>query len=552
MPARCLVPGSLNLNFCTSPYFRTRLADGSLAWSRPADFAAQGGRRPVGFAFGHMLLDAFATELLIALYQHALAPESEDGWHDLWEEPPGPDEVAERLAAAADGFDLYGDAPAFQDKEAAGVEPSPIARLLPVMPGEQGRRRNQDILLPDIGAMRPEVAMVALAFVQAHSPAGGRGTRTSLTGGGPLRTWVEAPDGDVFRTVIANLLPRDRFDALGTRNGIDALPWRASLRGKRTAANTPPEHLLFSCPRRLLLAPPESPDPDRACDVTGDRDVPLVTAVHQKADGPDYESTGFRHPMTPYVYRKDKGAMAAYPRLAATLAQGTAWRERAGLFAARGGPGMEGPVPASVVSLWTQARLHEVAGMDHVRLRAFGLRCDNAKVLGLVDGEFVFRVAPAGHEAAFDEYADRQILAGQGFARLLRAALAEAQLGPAEREKAGFEFGAETVEAFWSETGAAFDRHLGEVARAIEGGTGWGDPALAELGKDFRGRLHRRALDLFDGRCFALLSGPRPERAAEARNRLLNFGRALVDPDAQPRKGKGRKPARTDARKEEA
>jgi CRISPR type I-E-associated protein CasA/Cse1 len=198
----------MNLNYMTSPYLRVRLADGSLAWIRPAEIAAQGPRKPVGFAFGHLLLDAFATELLIGLFQYATAPEGEDEWHDRWMAPPGVDELDELLAARADGFDLYGDTPAFQDREAASVEASPVGRLFPTSAGEQGRKRNQDIFLPDILAMRPEAAMVALAFVQAHSPAGGRGTRTSLTGGGPLRSWVEAKDGDIYRTVLANQLPR--------------------------------------------------------------------------------------------------------------------------------------------------------------------------------------------------------------------------------------------------------------------------------------------------------------------------------------------------------
>lgn len=527
----------MNLNYMTSPYLRARFADGSIDWIRPAGIAALGARRPVAFAFGHLLLDAFATELLIGLFQYAMAPESEDEWHDRWAAPPGPEEVDALLAAHADGFGLYGDTPAFQDREAASVEASPVGRLLPTSAGEQGRKYNQDILLPEIRAMRPEAAMVALAFVQAHSPAGGRGTRTSLAGGGPLRSWVEAEDGDIYRTVLANQLPRSMFDGLGTRGGIDPLPWRATLAGRRTRANTPAEHLYTACPRRILLSAPEPADPERACDITGERNVPLVTTLHQKADGPDYDSVGFRHPLTPYVYRKDKGAFVAFPKLAATLPLGTAWRERAGLFAPKGGPGTEGPVPARVVDLWRETWVQERP--ERLRIRVFGLRCDKAKVLGLVDGHFTFRVAPQGKEAVFDGHANELADLGQRLAGLLRAALREARYGPGEREKIDYEFGSEAVSAFWFSTEAEFDRHLRTVAAALAANAGLGDPEMVRARSGFLRFLRGKVQELFDEQCFHLLTGPYPDRAAEARRRLLNFSAALINPpDAdKPRRG---------------
>lgn len=521
-------------NYLTSRYLRVRLKDGRIAYVSPAEVAGDGGEEVVGPATGHVLLDGHMVGHLVGLFQYVLAPEGERGWVELFTNPPSAAELGPLFEEKAAGFDLFGDHPAFQDPSAREAkDESSIARLLPTTAGGQTTKRNQDIFLPEIRAMRVEHAMLGLSLINAHSPAGGRGTRTSLAGGGPLRTWVEADPRQprpFYRTILANLLPKDRFDALGARDdGVPVLPWMGAINGTRTSANTPPEHLYFACPRRILLAKPVAPSPERACEITGERDVPLIETMYQLANGPDYESTGWRHPLTPYVYRKDKGQMQSYPKLAATLASGAGWRERVGLLADRGGAATEGPVAAQVVALWRDRRLHRVRrsggeASSLLRVRAFGMRCDNAKVTSLVDTAFTFRVAPSEElEKPFDDYANRLVEAGTHFARLLVGAAKEAEYSDSARKQLPKDYGVDIQAEFWRRTQRDFDAHLDAVGKFLAEGGGFDDERVIAQMRIFLEALRRAAHDIFDDRFFARLDGPNAERVARARQRLRNF-----------------------------
>lgn len=525
----------LGFNYMTSRYLRVRLKDGRIAYVSPAEIAGDGGEEVLGPATGHVLLDGHMVGHLVGLFQYVLAPESERAWRELFNSPPAVADLAPLFQAKAAGFDLFGDRPAFQDPTAGGGKNAiSIARLLPTSAGDQTTKRNQDIYLPEIRAMRVEHAMLGLSLINAHSPAGGRGTRTSLAGGGPLRTWVEADPRQpraFYRTILANLLRKDRFDNLGTRESdVPVLPWLGTLEGTRTSANTPPEHLYFACPRRILLGEPSAPSPDRACEITGDRNVHLIETMYQVANGPDYESTSWRHPLTPYVWRKDKGRMLSFPKLAATLPPGTGWRERVGLLADRGGSDAEGPVAAEVVRLWRDLRLYRVrrAGReDHaylLRVRAFGMRCDNAKVTSLVDTSFTFRVAPSEElEGTFDDYANRLVDDGIYFARLLVGAAKEAVYSEGARKKLPKDYGMELQAEFWRRTQDRFDDCLVKVGDLLVAGKEITNTEVIKNRRDFLISLQGTVLDLFDDRFFAMLDGPHAAQVANARQRLRNF-----------------------------
>jgi CRISPR system Cascade subunit CasA len=480
---------------------------------------------------------------MIALFQYALAPASErDVLRLLAGSPPSMSELSHAFAAHADGFDLYGNTPAFQDTTVEAETPSPVGRLLPTSPGEQTRKRNQDILISEISAMRPEIAMLALAFIQAHSPAGGRGTRTSLAGGGPLRTWVLRDT--LYATVLANLLPQNAFRELGTPGGdrLDPLPWRSHVHGTRTAANTPPEHVYFACPRRILLAEPEAADPERACGVTGETDVPLITAIRQKANGPEYDSTGWRHPLTPYVQRKQKGVVTPFPKLGATLTLGAAWRERWGLFADVGSAGEPGPVAAAVVQAWRDRRLKEVGGMPIVRVRAFGLRCDNATVASVVDLPFTFRAFPAqdsGDVRLFEEHLSQIVGVGDELANALRFYLIEALHGPGHAGDMPRDWGREHQITFWQRTETDFQTYVADLADAL---TKSADVAGTLAGPDRQRARHRfqhrtlrtTVLNIFDELCAPQLTAERALDISRARVRLNRRTSKTADAGIDP------------------
>jgi CRISPR system Cascade subunit CasA len=532
----------MSLNYLTSHYLRVRRADGRVDYAAPAEIAATGDGAPVAFATGLPLLDAFATELVIGLFQYAVAPEGDrDLIRLIRGDRPAVDELHARLADVSDGFDLHGETPAFQDPSVAGEKPSPVGRLLPTTAGEQTRKRNQDILNPEFGAMRPEIAMLALAFVQAHSPAGGRGTRTSLAGGGPLRTWVVRDS--LYDTVIANLLPQRHFRALGTPggDGLDPLPWRAAVKGVRASANTPPEHVYFACPRRILLAEPEPADPARACDATGETDVPLITAILQKAEGPDYDSSSWRHPLTPYAERQQKGVTVTFPKLAATLALGTGWRERAGLFGDRQ-DGKTGTTPAQAVR-WFRDRCVRYLPQPVVRVRAFGLRCDNAKVESVVDVPFTFRALPSDDTPAikrFEDHLGAIVAVAERMADALYRCLREALHGPDGAKDLPRDWGREHQTAFWQRTESDFDRYVADLAGALAEAEDVGDAlkttARQRARRSLQWRLRATALAIFDEICAPGLDGAHALDISRARVRLEKMtssaaGRG-VDPEA--------------------
>lgn len=532
----------MSLNYLTSAYLRVRRANGAIGYAAPAEIAATGDAEPVAFATGLPMLDAFATELLIALFQYAVAPEGErDLIRLIRGERPSVDSLHDTLGAAADGFDLYGNTPAFQDPSVAGETQSPVGRLLPTTAGEQTRKRNQDILTPDLGAMRPEIAMIALAFIQAHSPAGGRGTRTSLAGGGPLRTWVVRDS--LYDTVIANLLPQRHFRTLGTPDGdgLDPLPWRAAVKGVRASANTPPAHVYFACPRRILLAAPEAADPARACEATGETDVPLITAIRQKAEGPDYDSSSWRHPLTPYAERQQKGVPVHFPKLAATLALGTGWRERAGLFGERR-EGKRVTEPAQAVR-WFRDHVVRYLPQPVVRVRAFGLRCDNAKVESVVDIPFTFRALPSDDRNAiqlFEAHLGEVVAVGERMADALLTCLREALHGPAGAKDLPRDWGREQQAAFWQRTQSDFDRYVADVAGALADA----DDVTAALQGAARQRARSRlqwrlrdaALGIFDAICAPCLDGEHALDISRAKVKLERMtyseARRGVDPEA--------------------
>jgi len=89
------------------------------------------------------------TEFLIGMLAVALAPRDEADWLALWQQPPTPELLEERLRALPEAFFLDGDGPRFlQDfcaKDLEGSEILPIERLLIDAPGGQALELNKDL-----------------------------------------------------------------------------------------------------------------------------------------------------------------------------------------------------------------------------------------------------------------------------------------------------------------------------------------------------------------------------------------------------------------------
>jgi CRISPR type I-E-associated protein CasA/Cse1 len=232
--------------------------------------------------------------------------------------------------------------------------------------------------------------------------------------------------------------------------------------------------------------------------------VPLITEIRQKAEGPDYESTGWRHPLTPYVQRKQQGVMARFPKLGATLTLGNAWRERWNLFGTVASQTDQGPIAATLVQHWQLSRRLELED-PLIRVRAFGLRCDNAKVESVVDLPFTFRALAVDSPDSirrFEEHLGEIVGVAEEMARALRGTLAEAAFGPKGGPDAPRDWGREHQVTFWHRTEGLFQRYVEALAHDVEQADDVGEVLATEASFDRRGRLQddlrRAALDLFD------------------------------------------------------
>ncbi len=520
----------MTLNYLTSPYLRVRRADGNLAYVAPAEIAATGEAEPVAFATGLPLLDAFATELLIALFQYAVAPESERGVLKLIRgERPSVESLHDTLAAAADGFDLYGDAPAFQDPSLSGKKPSAVTRLFPYTPDAKPNAFKRSIW-PYLEGVNLETAMLGLAFMQAHCSGGGAGYKTSISAGGPLRTWIAGRS--LYETVVCNLLPRARFRELGTDETAQGrkLPWLNPFSGHYTSANAAAETVYFATPRRLLLPEPKPASTDNPCGITGETNGSIIDGVIEASGGANYEKSTWRHPLTPYYFQKEKGVIQGLPRRAMSVAKDTAWRERSGLFGDNLKGDETGTLPAEIVRTWRDGRARNL-GWQTIPVRCFGLQfVQQAKVGGTVDLPFTFRALPSDDPdaiALFEGYLAEIVEVGETMVRALGTCLRQGLYGPAAAGDLPRDWGREHQAAFWQRTQAPFDRHVADLAEALadadDVAAALATPERQRERQRFQGTLRATALDIFDAVCAPGLDGAHALDISRARVKLAGI-----------------------------
>src|SRR5665648_694737 len=132
-------------------------------------------------------------QLLIGLVQTTMAPKKEIDWGDRFAKPPVADELKVAFAKVSHAFNLDGDSPRFmQDFDLDEAKSNHIDKLLVEIPGDETVKDNADHFIKRDSVKRMCLACSAMALftLQTNAPAGGKGYRTSLRGGGPLTTIV--------------------------------------------------------------------------------------------------------------------------------------------------------------------------------------------------------------------------------------------------------------------------------------------------------------------------------------------------------------------------
>ena len=211
--------------------------------------------------------------------------------------PPDAATLRAALAPLAPAFNLLGNGPRFlQDMKPLEGEPNPPDMLFIDSAGILTAKKNTDLMVRRgryQGLPFPLAAM-ALYTMQAFAPAGGKGNRTSMRGGGPMVTlvrpeadglwpqiWANVPHGTPLPAAELHKLPWMRETVSSEPKGVVMVPDEGSQ-------SAPAPEVFFGQPRRLRLVANSG----------------MVTGVIQRPYGNNYQQ--WRHPLSPY-YTDAKG-----------------------------------------------------------------------------------------------------------------------------------------------------------------------------------------------------------------------------------------------------
>lgn len=506
------------MNFLTSKYLPVLCSDGCTEVVAPYELSeTESGRIPVAYAFADNLLNFVAVEMVAGFFQVLMAPDSERAWKTKWKNPPSREEILSAFSNFEKFFHLHGDVPAFQDNTAVDAKVWGVEKLFHLSPGDNTQKHNKDMFGGRFEAIGVGSAMVALYAMQAHANSAGAGYRTSLSGGGPLRT---IPDigGSLFHKSWGLVVPAEQFVDWGSGQEDAVFPWVKPAHGKLNPSNTPASHLYFAIPRRIMLG---DIDGEGVCPLSG-VDGPTISSIRETNKGPDYDSSQWRHPLTPYRKTQKGKSVDTTPVLATYLSNGFSWNQRSGLFQSRErkGGGIE---TAFIVNHWRTIRSKDVLDDGFIPVLAYGVRCSNATVLGLTHGFHPFKVSSEKIRHDFDILAQSAVQGAEEIQILLRWSVRDAAFTKAEQKKLSPDaMGTRinpVIAAFWSSTEQLSNNHLSTVSALLEAGEAVTGDAMTATKEAFCKSLANAALKLFD-EVFRDAMLDAPERISEARQRL--------------------------------
>lgn len=423
-------------------------------------------------------------EFLIGLLATCCAPD-EDQWESWWETPPDVATLDAAFAPFAHAFNLDGDGPRFmQDFEtlAAGVET--IEKLLIEAPGEQGLRKNTDLLVKRGRANRlsRSTAAIALYTLQSWAPAGGAGIRTGLRGGGPLLTLV-LPDRktSLWHLLWANV-PCGKIPASTDLPRV--FPWLAPTHGsqngyKVTPVNAHSAQVWWGMPRRIRLLFEQG---KKSCDLTAMLDHVTVTGWLQRPHGANYEGWSRAHPLTPYYRPKPNDAewLPVHPQPA-----GIGYRDWLGLVLASPDGAR---IPAACITE-VQAR-----GVGRYRLLAAGFDMDKMKARGFVESEMpVPGTTDPKIRVRVDRLSTLMVRSAEIAANITRTAIRNALFSSGANVKADGEILNLAREKLWEKTESIFFATLSEPQAHLAT-----DDVPHPEHRFWLADLRRAAIDIFD------------------------------------------------------
>lgn len=457
-------------------------------------------------------------QFLIGLLQTAFAPEDLQAWRERYAKPPGRAELEAAFAPYQHAFLLENDGPAFMQDLALPDEANqlPVLELLIDAGSSSNLYFNKP---PADHGLCDSCFTQALLTLQLNAPAGGRGVRTSLRGGGPLTTLLVPADenASLWQKLWLNVLPLDALDHPPVKTLGDVLPWVVPTRTSddKGGQDTPPDlvHPLqayWSMPRRIRLDP--SMVGHGECSVCGASDVRLIHYYRTRHGGTNYTSA-WVHPLTPYSL----DAKGEKPPISCKGHQaGRGYRDWLGLVL---GNDQHQPDAARVMSHFTT----RLVGKPRARLWCFGFSMSNMKALCWYDSMLPVHSVEPDVLRDFTKSVKRVLDAAEAMASALHK-----QVKAAWFRRPGDVAAEPAVSlSFWQGSEASFYRLLDELASLDFDSDAQLQPVYRRWLLDTR----RQVLALFD---HWVLSGPveglEMRRVVKARADLakeLNSGKAL-------------------------
>ncbi|MBI5648398.1 MAG: type I-E CRISPR-associated protein Cse1/CasA [Ignavibacteriae bacterium] len=442
-------------------------------------------------------------QFLIGLYQVTLAPWPESDWLERFTTPPTPQRIREAFQAFEKAFLLDGEGYRFmQDLSAADAEPKSISAILIEAPGQQSIRENKDFFVKDgfANTLCRSCASAALYTMQSNAPAGGKGFRTSLRGGGPLSTVLYADS--LWHSIVLNTLPGNVAATVNAR----LFPWLTPMPTSEKQeviipTDVAPMHEYWGMPRRIFFH--FSDQASLTCDVCGGSDTTLVTKYSERNYGPNYQSGVWKHPLTP-VYVKDD-----MPRSPVHASAHCLHYRHWPSYVLPGGSG--GTVPAPVVELFLSMRNRDLRDENidtgDIGLNTFGYDMDKMKARCWYEGRMPVFNLPAEELEVYRRRVEGMIEAATLIGGNTVKAVRRAQFGRVESiskngaikwtlPKGNSDDAAlpqSLTDAFWQYTESQFYRHIHQL-RDIVGDTDKEIPLM----RSWNDVLSRQAETLFD------------------------------------------------------
>ncbi len=245
-------------------------------------------------------------QLLIGLLQSSAAPADESEWLQYWLNPPSAEQLQQTFAPYTQAFDWQASGPAFmQDLQLPADANQCSVRDLLI---DAGSDSNLYFNKPSASfALCPSCSVQALLTLQINAPPGGRGTRTSVRGGGPLTTLLLPADSmaTLWQKLWLNVIPQP----VAIPEPALVWPWLAQTRssdaqgvGDTTPELAHPLQAYWCMPRRIRFD--YSTCIEGECTLCGAQHT-LMQHYHTRYGGVNYTGA-WEHPLTPYNHDSKK------------------------------------------------------------------------------------------------------------------------------------------------------------------------------------------------------------------------------------------------------